>query len=205
MRVRVISDLHGAVEHIPAAAAGCDRLVVLGDLINVLDYRTMDGILVDIFGREPVAQAASLRSQGKFQEARETIRRHAPEGLDIRARMAELASEQYREVFGALPEGTIVTFGNVDIPDLGSLAEGFAPHSAFPRSSTTRSTPSGWRRSATSTSSVRTIRLGSHGSATTPSRGSSSRGTRRSSGISRSTSPGTPCSGTCTTHSHRVG
>src|SRR5205807_5331189 len=118
MRVRVISDLHGAVEHIPAAAAGCDRLVVLGDLINVLDYRTMDGILVDIFGREPVAQAASLRSQGKFQEARETIRRHAPEGLDIRARMAELASEQYREVFGALPEGTIVTFGNVDIPDV---------------------------------------------------------------------------------------
>ena len=61
MRVKVISDLHGATEHIPEAAADCDRLVVLGDLINVLDYRTMDGILVDIFGKEPVAQAASLR------------------------------------------------------------------------------------------------------------------------------------------------
>src|SRR5205807_5361967 len=118
MRVRVISDLHGAVEHIPAAAAGCDRLIVLGDLINVLDYRTMDGILVDIFGREPVAQAASLRSQGRFHEAREAIRRHAPEGLDIRTRMAELAGQQYRRVFEVLPEGTIVTYGNVDIPDL---------------------------------------------------------------------------------------
>src|SRR5437870_9936751 len=116
MRVKVISDLHGAVEHIPAAAAGCDRLIVLGDLINVLDYRTMDGILVDIFGREPVAQAASLRSQGRYQEARETIRQHAPEGLDVRARMTELTSEQYTRVFDALPDGTIVTYGNVDIP-----------------------------------------------------------------------------------------
>ena len=112
----MISDLHGAVEHIPEAAADVDRLVVLGDLINVLDYRTMDGILVDIFGKEPVAQAASLRSQGRYQEARETIRQHAPEGLDVRARMAELASEQYTRVFDALPDGTIVTYGNVDIP-----------------------------------------------------------------------------------------
>ena len=30
--------------------------------------------------------------------------------------MAELASEQYARVFDALPDGTIVTYGNVDIP-----------------------------------------------------------------------------------------
>jgi len=118
MRVKVISDLHGAVEHIPAAAADCDVLVILGDLINVLDYRTMDGILVDIFGREPVAQAASLRSQGKFHEARAAIRSSTPQGLDVRARMVELAKEQYERVFEALPAGTIVTYGNVDLPDL---------------------------------------------------------------------------------------
>jgi Icc-related predicted phosphoesterase len=118
VRVKVISDLHGAVEHVPEAAADCDRLVVLGDLINILDYRTMDGILVDIFGKEPVAQAASLRAQGKFHEARATIRESMPEGIDLRARIAELASRQYREVFDALPDGTIVTFGNVDIPEV---------------------------------------------------------------------------------------
>jgi Icc-related predicted phosphoesterase len=118
VRVKVISDLHGAVEHLPAAAADSDRLIVLGDLINVLDYRSMDGILVDIFGKEPVAQAASLRAQGRFHEARAAIREHAPEGVDIRERIGKLAAEQYRRVFEALPEGTIVTFGNVDIPDL---------------------------------------------------------------------------------------
>src|SRR5204863_2961556 len=118
VRVKVISDLHGAVEHIPDAAADADRLVVLGDLINVLDYRTMDGILVDIFGREPVAQAAELRSQGRFHEARAAIRESMPEGIDLRGRIAELAAEQYRAVFEALPDDTIATFGNVDIPDV---------------------------------------------------------------------------------------
>ena len=118
VRVKVISDLHGAVEHVQDAAADCDRLIVLGDLINVLDYRTMDGILVDVFGKQPVAQAASLRAEGKFREARETIRRHTPGDLDVRARIVELAREQYERVFDVLPEGTIVTFGNVDIPEL---------------------------------------------------------------------------------------
>ena len=42
----------------------------------------MDGILVDIFGREPVAEAASLRAEGKFHEARAAIRQHLPEGVE---------------------------------------------------------------------------------------------------------------------------
>src|SRR5438046_9014545 len=113
MRVKVISDLHGAVEHIPAAAADSDRLVVLGDLINVLDYRTMDGILVDIFGKEPVAEAASLRAEGKFQEARAAIRAHALEGVDIRQRVGELARAQSRTVLDGVTGGTNVTCGGV--------------------------------------------------------------------------------------------
>src|SRR5205814_282242 len=60
MRVTAISDLHGAVEHLDTVGKECDALLVLGDLINVLDYRTMDGILVEVFGREPVAAAAEL-------------------------------------------------------------------------------------------------------------------------------------------------
>jgi Icc-related predicted phosphoesterase len=116
MRVTAISDLHGAVEHLPAVAAGCDALLVLGDLINVLDYRTMDGILVDVFGKEPVAEAARLRSEGRYEEARQAIRRHG--GEDFRTRFLDLARLEYERVFEALPDHAYVTFGNVDIPDL---------------------------------------------------------------------------------------
>lgn len=118
MRVTAISDLHGAVEHLDTVGSECDALLVLGDLINVIDYRTMDGILVEIFGREPVAEAARLRSEGRFDEARAAIRERADDGLEARARFVELARVEYERVFEALPDHTFVTYGNVDIPEL---------------------------------------------------------------------------------------
>jgi Icc-related predicted phosphoesterase len=118
MRVMAISDLHGAADHLEAAARECDVLFVLGDLINVLDYRTMDGILVEVFGREPVATAARLRSEGRFEEARSSIRREVGDWEAARARVAELARRDYERVFAAFPPGSYVTFGNVDIPEL---------------------------------------------------------------------------------------
>jgi Icc-related predicted phosphoesterase len=118
VRVTAISDLHGAVEHLGVVANDCDALLVLGDLINVLDYRTMDGILVEVYGREPVAEAAELRARGRFEEARETIRRATDPNVDFRAQFVELANKQYEEVFAAMPDNSYVTFGNVDVPDV---------------------------------------------------------------------------------------
>jgi Icc-related predicted phosphoesterase len=129
MRVTAISDLHGAVDHVEAVAGKCDALLVLGDLINVLDYRTWDGILVEILGREPVVEAAGLRAQGKFEEARSAIRRHGANFEDFRERFAELAAKEYEQVLGALPENSYVTFGNVDIPDL--MRSRLPPHVRF--------------------------------------------------------------------------
>jgi Icc-related predicted phosphoesterase len=114
----LISDLHGAVEPLRRAGAGCDVLVVLGDLINVLDYQSMEGILVEIFGRDPVAEAAGLRARGRYEEAGEVMRRRRVPEEEVRERFVELARRQYEEVFAALPDGTIVTYGNVDVPDL---------------------------------------------------------------------------------------
>jgi Icc-related predicted phosphoesterase len=118
VRVTAISDVHGAVEHLEAVSRECDVLLVLGDLINVLDYRTMDGILVEVFGREPVAEAARLRAEGRFDEAREAIRRGSGPVKDFRAQFLDLARRQYQEVFAKLPPHAYVTFGNVDVPDL---------------------------------------------------------------------------------------
>jgi Icc-related predicted phosphoesterase len=118
VRVRVVSDVHGAVSRLRAAARECDVLMVLGDLINVIDYRTMDGILLDVFGREPVAEAARLRARGRYSDARATLRRQAGDETDVRGRFAELARRQYERVLAELPDGSVVTYGNVDVPDL---------------------------------------------------------------------------------------
>src|SRR6266545_1311851 len=118
MRVRVISDLHGAVERLREAAEGADALLVLGDLSNVLDYRTWDGILVEAFGREPVMEAAGHRAAGRFDDAREAFRSGVDDLEEGRDRFLALAHDQYERVFAALPRGSYVTFGNVDIPDV---------------------------------------------------------------------------------------
>lgn len=118
MRVTAISDLHGAVEHLDAVSRECDVLFVLGDLINVLDYRTMDGILVEVFGKEPVAEAARLRSEGRFDEARVAIRSRADDREGSRERFLDLARREYERVFEELPDHAFVTYGNADFPDL---------------------------------------------------------------------------------------
>ena len=91
---------------------------MLGDLINVLDYRTMDGILVEIFGRESVAEAAGLRARGRYDEARAVMRRRPLDETEVRMRFLEMAQREYEQVFDALPDNSFVTYGNVDLPDM---------------------------------------------------------------------------------------
>ena len=118
MRIHLISDLHGATWHLEEAGKGCDALLVLGDLINVLDYHSMDGILVEVFGRDEVAEAAGLRARGRYDEARAVMRRGRLDDQEFRARFVELARKEYERVFEALPDHAYVTYGNVDIPDM---------------------------------------------------------------------------------------
>jgi Icc-related predicted phosphoesterase len=78
----------------------------------------MEGILVDIFGREPVAEAAGLRARGRYEEARVVMRSRVGDEDEVRARFVELARQEYERVFDALPDHSFVTYGNVDVPDL---------------------------------------------------------------------------------------
>ncbi|HVM11173.1 MAG TPA: metallophosphoesterase [Actinomycetota bacterium] len=118
MRIKVISDLHGAVEALRREARDCDAMLVLGDLINVIDYHTMEGLLVEVFGREPVAEAVGLRASGRYEEARQAMRRGVGDDLEARSRYVELATAEYERVFEAFPEPTYVTYGNVDLPEV---------------------------------------------------------------------------------------
>jgi hypothetical protein len=49
--VLLISDVHGAFDdHRNEVAAGGETLLVLGDLVNLMDYRTGEGITADLLG-----------------------------------------------------------------------------------------------------------------------------------------------------------
>ncbi|MGH3622850.1 MAG: metallophosphoesterase, partial [Sciscionella sp.] len=70
MRVHVVSDVHGNDEALARAADGADVLVVLGDLLDFVDYHDHSkGILGAIFGAAKVARFAELRSSRRHAEA----------------------------------------------------------------------------------------------------------------------------------------
>lgn len=114
-----MSDIHGAAEDVRREAADADALLVCGDLVNLLDYTTMEGPVVDAYGAEAISRFVQLRTAGRFDEAGASLRASAAgREQEIRARIRASVRAQYEEIFAAFPEGTYLTHGNVDDPTL---------------------------------------------------------------------------------------
>ncbi len=119
MAVHVVSDLHGACDPLRKAIPDGSTLLLLGDLLNVIDYFEMTGILVEIFGVEAVAQVSQMRLEGNYEEARRLIAERSDGRRDeIRTEFTRLALLDYTEVFAALTDPTYLILGNVDIPPM---------------------------------------------------------------------------------------
>lgn len=119
MSVYVVSDLHGAPDALSKAVPEGATLLLLGDLINFIDYISMTGILTEVFSVEAVEQVVALRTAGRVEEAREVMRRRS-EGREeeIRHEIGRRVKDEYDRVFAALPEPTYMILGNVDNPPL---------------------------------------------------------------------------------------
>lgn len=121
MAVYVVSDLHGASDGLSKAIPEGSTLLLLGDLLNLLDYTTFTGILTEVFSVEAVREVADLRAQGRVQEARAIMRRRSEGKEDwVRREIGRRVVEQYTEVFAALPHPTYLILGNVDNPAVAS-------------------------------------------------------------------------------------
>jgi Icc-related predicted phosphoesterase len=118
MRVHVVSDVHGNVEALARAGDGADALVVLGDLIDFVDYHDHGGgILGAVFGADKVAEFARLRRERPAELPAFSRALWGSLG-DPQAIVAEAVREQYARLFGAMTAPTYATPGNVDTPDL---------------------------------------------------------------------------------------
>jgi Icc-related predicted phosphoesterase len=122
MGIYVVSDLHGSADELKKAVPEGSTLVLLGDLINFLDYTTMTGILTEVFDVDAVQQVVDLRTAGYVEEARTVMQeRSAGREDEVRADIGRRVREQYEAVFSALPEPTYLILGNVDNPQLVEL------------------------------------------------------------------------------------
>jgi Icc-related predicted phosphoesterase len=119
MRVHVVSDVHGNADALARAGEGADALIVLGDLLDFVDYHDHSrGILGAVFGPEKVAVFAELR-RGRQTANLAAYARSLWSGLDNAADVVEEAiRDQYTKLFAAMTAPTYATPGNVDVPAL---------------------------------------------------------------------------------------
>jgi Icc-related predicted phosphoesterase len=119
MRVHVVSDVHGSVEALARAGDGADALVVLGDLIEFVDYHDpAAGIIGRALGARVSAEFARLRVHGAPGELVGFINAEWARLPDPVAVVEDAIREQYDALFGALTAPTYAIPGNVDLPRL---------------------------------------------------------------------------------------
>jgi len=118
--IRIISDVHGAVGALQRVTAEPGPLLILGDLINFIDYRDNSGIVADVAGRDFVAEIVRARSRGDFAAAGELWRAHRKGREDeLRARYSAAIDAAYAEICAPLRGvQATVTYGNVDNVDV---------------------------------------------------------------------------------------
>lgn len=119
MVIKVIADVHGDIDVVVSEAATCDVLLLLGDLINVIDYTNASGILAEVYGSDAVRTWSDLRAQGKFDESRAVLR-EVSQGREqeMRGLLFAKIDDAHKAFCAEIPSNVVVTFGNVDVPDL---------------------------------------------------------------------------------------
>lgn len=129
MRIHVVSDVHGNVEDLKRAGDGADALVVLGDLLDFVDYHDYaQGILGRVFGPDKVARFAELRRGAPGKEIGAYARSlwaSLPNPSEV---VEQAVRQQYTELFAAMPAPAYVTAGNVDAPHLWADFAGAGIH-----------------------------------------------------------------------------
>lgn len=116
----VLSDVHFALEPLRRVVASGETLLILGDLVNLTDYRTGEGAVADVLGMEFARASASARGSGDYQRMRglwlETVGDRIEE---VREAIREAIGVQYERVAEVLEGGHgYVIHGNVDRPRL---------------------------------------------------------------------------------------
>lgn len=121
MRLHVVSDIHGNAGALARAADGADGLIVLGDLLEFIDYRDpQNGIVARLLGTAVAAEFGRMRRIGAPRaQLLGLLERSWARFADPAAAVEEAVREQYAQLFGVLGALDVPVWaipGNVDMP-----------------------------------------------------------------------------------------
>lgn len=131
MAIKLVADLHGRYGDLGESIYPDDTLLVLGDVLDLIDWADISGILPEVLGREnligKLMSAVKAGPQAAVALRDELL---SPEG-GYQEELLQRVSESYRYFSRAL-EGigcrAYVIFGNGDIPELLESSLNGAPN-----------------------------------------------------------------------------
>jgi Icc-related predicted phosphoesterase len=116
VRLSFVSDIHGNIAGLADVARRVQQLVVLGDLLDYVDYHDpAAGIVGRIFGAERVKPFIALRLAGNFQALHDYNKSLWDSTADPVGTLTEEVAARYREVLRAVGPDALLTLGNVDV------------------------------------------------------------------------------------------
>jgi Icc-related predicted phosphoesterase len=118
-----ISDVHDSPGGLSRLVQLDEEIVILGDLVNLTDYRTGAGAVATVMGDEFASRTSAARARGNYGEMRAMwSERSAESPEDVRRQIGAELLDQYQRAGSALEGGRgLVIHGNVDRP--GPLRE----------------------------------------------------------------------------------
>jgi Icc-related predicted phosphoesterase len=121
LTIKLISDVHGAFQELPSQIEAEDTLLVLGDVLDLVDWADISGILPEVLGRETFLEKLKT-AFASGPEATTALRDEllSPDGKYFQE-LFEKADAQYRDFADTLRKigcTTWIIFGNSDIPEL---------------------------------------------------------------------------------------
>ncbi|TCK25072.1 metallophosphoesterase family protein [Pseudonocardia endophytica] len=122
MRLHVVSDVHGNDRALARAADGADGLIVLGDLLEFVDYRNPElGIMGRLLGAEVTAAFTRLRGSGERAAMVELLEDAWSRFDNPREVVREEVAAHYARTFAVLDKFDVPVWaipGNVDMPEI---------------------------------------------------------------------------------------
>lgn len=114
-----ISDVHDSPDALRRLVGLGEEIVILGDLVNLTDYRTGSGAVADVLGDEFASRTSAARAAGDYPRMRALWAEHASDDPEqLRRQIGVQLLDQYQQAGEALAGGSgLVIHGNVDRPD----------------------------------------------------------------------------------------
>lgn len=124
-----VSDVHDSPEALRRLVGLGEELVILGDLVNLTDYRTGRGAVAAVLGLDFASRSSAARARGNYGEMRSMWSEQAGSSREeVRRMIGDELANQYDRAREALEGGHgLVIHGNVDRPEIlrESLPKGF--------------------------------------------------------------------------------